>query len=392
MPTILVINAGSSSLKFTVFANDRDEPRRTLYGQIERITTRPRFAAHGPEGTLARDLDLGEQRIGHEACLGFLLDWLKSHTTLDAAGHRVVHGGIHFRQPVRITPDILQELATLTPLAPLHQPHNLAAIRALERIYPGLPQVACFDTAFHANKPPVAAIFPLPRELTASGIRRYGFHGLSYEYIARVLPRVAPEIARGRVVVAHLGSGASMCAMRDGCGIETTMGLSTVDGLIMGTRCGSIDPGVIMFLAQERGLSLDEIREILYNRSGLLGVSGLSNDMRELLNSSDPNAILAVDLFIYRIRQQIGSLAASLEGIDGLVFTAGIGEHAPLIRQRLITASAWLGMQIDPVANAAGGPRLTTPESPVSAWMIPTNEEMMIAIHTRDTLSETKQS
>ncbi|MBF0153756.1 MAG: acetate/propionate family kinase [Magnetococcales bacterium] len=385
--TILVINAGSSSLKFTVFVNDSEEPRQILHGQIERITTRPRFDAHAPDGTLDKDRDLGMERAGHAACLGFLLEWLKNHTTIHAAGHRVVHGGIHFRQPVRVTEEILQDLATLTPLAPLHQPHNLAAIRALEGIYPGLPQVACFDTAFHANKPPVAAIFPLPKELTASGIRRYGFHGLSYEYIARVLPKVAPEIAQGRVVVAHLGSGASMCAMRRGCGVETTMGLSTVDGLIMGTRCGSIDPGVIMFLAQERGMSLEEIRDILYNRSGLKGVSGISNDMRELMKSTDPDAILAIDLFLYRIRQQVGALAAALEGIDGLVFTAGIGEHAPLIRERIITASAWMGMHLDPAANRAGGPRLTTPDSPVSAWMIPTNEEMMIAIHTRDVLA-----
>ncbi|MBF0425948.1 MAG: acetate/propionate family kinase [Magnetococcales bacterium] len=385
--TILVINAGSSSLKFTVFVNDGPEPRQTLHGQIERITTRPRFDAHGPGGTLDKELDLGTERSGHAACLAFLLDWLKGHTTIHAAGHRVVHGGTHFRQPVRVTSEILDDLATLTPLAPLHQPHNLAAIRALEGIYPGLPQVACFDTAFHANKPPVASVFPLPKELTATGVRRYGFHGLSYEYIARVLPRVAPEIAEGRVVVAHLGSGASMCAMRRGQGIETTMGLSTVDGLIMGTRCGSIDPGVIMFLAQERGLSLEEIREILYNRSGLKGVSGISNDMRELLKSSDPDATLAVDLFVYRIRQQVGALAAALEGIDGLVLTAGIGEHAPIIRQRIITASTWMGMHLDPVANNAGGPRLTTADSPVSAWMIPTNEEMMIAIHTRDLLA-----
>ncbi|MBF0175796.1 MAG: acetate/propionate family kinase [Magnetococcales bacterium] len=386
-PAILVINAGSSSLKFTVFVTDGDEPRRTLYGQIERITTRPRFDAHGPEGTLDKDVDLGVERCGHTACLTYLLDWLKSHTTIQAAGHRVVHGGIHFRQPVLVTPEILRELATLTPLAPLHQPHNLAAIHALEQIYPGLPQVACFDTAFHANKPPVAAIFPLPKDLTASGVRRYGFHGLSYEYIARVLPKVAPDIAREKVVVAHLGSGASMCAMYNGCGIETTMGLSTVDGLIMGTRCGSIDPGVIMFLAQERGMSLDEIREILYNRSGLKGVSGISNDMRELLNTPHPDAVLAVDLFIYRIRQQLGALAAALEGIDALVFTAGIGEHSPVVRERVITASAWMGMVLDPHANATGAPRLTTPDSPVSAWMIPTNEELMIAIHARDTLN-----
>ena len=297
-------------------------------------------------------------------------------------GHRIVHGGARYTGPTIVTPAILEDLRALIPLAPLHQPYNLAAVEAVWERIPGVPQVACFDTSFHRGRPAVAELVPLPTEIRNAGVQRYGFHGLSYEYIASVLPSIAPEIAGGRVIVAHLGSGASLCAMKYGKSMDSTLGFTALDGLCMGTRPGSLDPGVILHLFQGLGLSVKEVETILYKKSGLLGISGISNDMRALLSSSEPAAQLAVDYFVYRAAKEIGALCATLGGIDGLVFTAGIGENSAEIRRRICQASAWLGIELDEKANAGKGPRISTPGSRVSAWMIPTNEELMIARHT----------
>jgi len=299
-----------------------------------------------------------------------------------AVGHRVVHGGPRFAGPIVLNPQVLAELLELVPLAPLHQPYNLAAIEAVTERLPGVPQVACFDTSFHRGQPAVAELVPLPREIRERGVQRYGFHGLSYEYIASVLPQIAPEIASGRVLVAHLGSGASMCALRAGKSIDSTLGFTALDGLCMGTRPGALDPGVVLHLFQGLGLPAEEVETLLYKKSGLLGISGISSDMRDLLGKTEPEARLAVDYFVYRAAKEIGALAAVLGGVDALVFTAGIGENSAEIRQRICQSSAWLGIELDAQANAAGGPRITTRQSKVSAWVIPTNEELMIARHT----------
>ena len=297
-------------------------------------------------------------------------------------GHRVVHGGAKFSGPTVVTPSVLDDLRKLVPLAPLHQPYNLAAIEAVAARLPGVPQVACFDTSFHRGQAAVAEVIPLPRDLVRSGIQRYGFHGLSYEYIASALPQVAPEIAGGRVIVAHLGSGASLCALRNGRSVDHSLGFTALDGLCMGTRPGAVDPGVILYLFQELGLSAKEVETILYKRSGLLGISGISNDMRDLIDSREPAAQLAVDYFVYRATKEIGALAAVLGGIDGLVFTAGIGENSAAVRARICEACAWLGVDLDQEANARRTPRISRSGSRVSAWVIPTNEELMIARHT----------
>lgn len=385
---ILALNAGSSSLKFALFETDAGSDLPLVAkGEIEGIGTAPHFRALDPSGR-----PLMERRwaaggaLGHEAFLAELFSWIEGHRSegrLVAAGHRVVHGGAAFSAPVLVDDHVLSELDRLVPLAPLHQPHNLAAIRALKVIRPDLPQVACFDTAFHHSLSTVATRFALPREYEIAGVRRYGFHGLSYEYIANALSRIAPEIARGRVIVAHLGNGASLCALREGRSVDTTMGFTALDGLPMGTRCGALDPGVILYLLQERHMTPGAIEDLLYHSSGLLGVSGLSSDMRTLLASGDPRARDAVELFVFRIVREIGALAASLGGLDALVFTAGIGEHAPEIRRRVCEGAAWLGIELDPAANDAGGPRLTRPTSRVSTWAIPTDEDLMIALHTR---------
>jgi acetate kinase len=297
-------------------------------------------------------------------------------------GHRVVHGGAQFAGPTVVTPQILADLHRLEPLAPLHQPYNLAAIEAVWERLPGVPQVACFDTSFHRGQPAVAQIVPLPREIRRAGVQRYGFHGLSYEYIASLLPQVAPEIAGGRVIVAHLGSGASLCALKAGKSVDSTLGFTALDGLCMGTRPGSLDPGVVLYLFQNLGLSAKEVETILYKKSGLLGISGASSDMRDLVGSSEPEACLAVDYFVYRAAKEIGAMAAVLGGVDGLVFTAGIGEKSPEIRRRICKSSAWLGVEFDAMANAHNRARISTNESKVSVWVIPTNEELMIARHT----------
>ena len=383
---ILVLNAGSSSIKFSLFPGHEQPTRQDIIcdGECEGIGQRIHFAAKDGAGkTLAgENWPVGET---HEDALAALLRWLEQAFPQDrliAAGHRVVHGGSLYTGPVRIDESVVAELRRLIPLAPLHQPHHLAAIAALSKLHPTLPQIACFDTSFHHTQPEVASIFALPRNLTEEGIRRYGFHGLSYEYIASVLPEVlGPAAAETRVVVAHLGNGASMCAMHDRKSVATTMGFTALDGLPMGQRCGNLDPGVVLYLMEEKGMTAQAIGDLLYHASGLLGVSGISNDMRTLLASADPHAKEAVDLFVYRICRELGSLAAALGGLDALVFTAGIGEHAAEIRRRVCEQTAWLGFDIDEAANAAGGPMITAGGRKASAWVIPTDEDLMIARH-----------
>ena len=318
------------------------------------------------------------------------MSYVREHLGSDrlvGVGHRVVHGGLEYSQPVRVDAAVLQALEKFVPLAPLHQPHNLAPIRLLAERAPQLPQVACFDTSFHRSNPEIAQMFALPAELHAQGIRRYGFHGLSYEYIASVLSGFDAKAAAGRTVVLHLGNGASMCAITAGKSVASTMGFTAVEGLPMGTRCGSVDPGVLLYLMDQRGMDARAIEKLIYNQSGLLGVSGISSDMRTLLASDDARAKLAVDLYLYRIRRELGSLAAALGGLDAVVFTAGIGENAAVIRERVCRDAAWLGVELDAAANSTGGPRISTPASGVSAWTIPTNEELMIARHTRALLA-----
>jgi acetate kinase len=382
----LVMNAGSSSLKFCVYRRPEAESwRLEARGQIEGIGTSPRFSARDGAGGVLADQRLDAAVRDGRSALDSLAAWLGSRyggARVLGVGHRVVHGGARFAGPTVVTPQVLEELRALIPLAPLHQPHNLAAIEAVLELLPGVPQVACFDTAFHRGQPAVAELVPLPREVCRSGVQRYGFHGLSYEYVASVLPRAAPEIAHGRVIVAHLGSGASLCALRDGRSVDSSFGFTALDGLCMGTRPGALDPGVVLYLFQGLGLSAEDVEAMLYTKSGLLGISGISNDMRDLLASSEPGARLAVDYFVYRAAKEIGALAAVLGGIDGLVFTAGIGENSAEIRRRICEASAWLGVEIDPEANERKGPRISRAGSRVSAFVIPTNEELMIARHT----------
>ena len=386
----LVLNAGSSSLKFCVYQRSATEAwRLAARGQIEGIGTAPRFMAKDESGTTIGEQALGPAVRDARTALDSLAAWLRGQyqgAPVLGVGHRVVHGGARFASPVRVTSDVLDHLRQLVPLAPLHQPHNLAAIDAVSERLPGVPQVACFDTAFHRGQPAVAELVPIPRELRRSGIQRYGFHGLSYEYIASVLPRFAHEIADGRVIVAHLGSGASLCALRQRKSIDSTFGFTALDGLCMGTRPGAVDPGVILYMFQTLGLSPKDVETILYKKSGLLGISGVSNDMRDLLASDDSEARLAVDYFVYRAAKEIGALAAAAGGIDALVFTAGIGERSAEVRRRICEATAWLGISHDEAANARHDLRITHPHSAVSAWVIPTNEELMIARHTWDLL------
>ena len=387
---ILVINAGSSSIKFAVFTDGgRPEPVLLFKGQMEGLGSDPSFQVKDATGRKIDERDEWPRgsTLNHAGALRYILGWLEecaSDIEIVAAGHRVVHGGLDYDRAVRLDEDVIADLEHLVPLAPLHQPHNLAAIRALAEVAPKLPQVACFDTAFHRTQPRVAQLFALPRALTESGVRRYGFHGLSYEYIAHRLPDTLPEARK--VVVAHLGSGASMCALLDGRSIESTMGFTAVDGLPMGTRTGGMDPGVVLYLMQDRGYDAKGLEKLLYKESGLLGVSGVSNDMRDLLESDDPHAAEAVELFVYHIGKHLGALASTLEGLDAVVFTAGIGENAPIVRERVCLGAKWLGIRLDAEANRRGGPRISTMDSPIPVWVIPTNEELMIALHVRDEL------
>ena len=386
---ILVVNAGSSSIKFSVFAASLPADLVLAFkGQIEGIGTRPRLVARDADGAALLERVFEAKEVpDHGQAIRTLSEWLRSMgggDRLMAVGHRVAHGGPDFAAPTLIDDAVLGRLEALVPLAPLHQPANLAGIRAVRGARPALPQVACFDTAFHRGHPEVADRFALPDALYRDGVRRYGFHGLSYEYILGALPRVAPRLVGKRLVVAHLGSGASMCAMAAGHSLDSTMGFTALDGLPMGTRCGTLDPGVVLHLIREKHLSPGDVEHLLYHDCGLLGLSGISNDVRDLLNSKEPAASLALDYFVYHVSRQLGALAAVLQGIDAVIFTAGIGEHSPELRARICRRAAWLGLRLDEAANRDGGPCITHPDSPVSAWVVPTDEEMVIAQGTFD--------
>jgi acetate kinase len=381
----LVLNAGSSSLKFAVYRRLAAAPwQLSARGQIAGIGNDSRMSARDGAGAVLPTPHTGGSIKDGSAALKLVTGWLRSSFDggrIVGVGHRVVHGGPR-HGPTIVTPDVMAELRALLPLAPLHQPYNLAAIEEIASLLPGVPQVACFDTSFHRGQSAVVQLVPLPREIRRDGVQRYGFHGLSYEYIASVLPDTAPAIASGRVIVAHLGSGASMCALARGRSVDSTLGFTALDGLCMGTRPGAVDPGVVLHLFQALAMSPAQVEDLLYKKSGLLGISGISNDMRQLLASESPDAKLAIDYFVYRAAKEVGALAAVLGGIDGLVFTAGIGENSAEIRRRICQASAWLGIELDDAANAQHAPRISAAGSRASAWMIPTNEELMIARHT----------
>jgi acetate kinase len=386
MDVILVINSGSSSIKFQAFAANGGTLDPIAGGKLEELYTTPHMQVKRQNGEVIEDRrwPAGEQ-LPHDDAIAFLLDWLRARggaATVLAVGHRVVHGGDRYFEPVRVDAQVLAELEALVPLAPLHQPHNLAAIRSITARNPQMPQIACFDTAFHHTQPPISTRYALPPDITRQGVRRYGFHGLSYEYIASVLPQHSERAARGKTVVLHLGNGASMTAFDGSRSIANTMGFTAVEGLVMGTRSGSLDPGVLLWMIEQAHMDAAEIGSLLYTRSGLLGVSGISSDMRTLLASDAPAAAEAVDLFCYRISRELGSLAAALGGLDAIVFTAGIGEYAAPVRERVCRLAAWLGVSLDVNANARHGPRIDDTQSAVEVWVIPTNEELMIARHT----------
>lgn len=391
---ILTLNAGSSSIKFALFGEPGSAAQAaTFSGQIDGIGTRPRLDVKDGRGIRLEAADLPmEQARPHQAAFALLVDWLRTASSgrrIAAVGHRVVHGGTQFAQPAVVDDDVIAGLRSLIPLAPLHQPHNVAGIEAMASILPGVPQVACFDTAFHRTQPHLAQLFALPRRYTAEGVRRYGFHGLSYEYIAAILPRHLGKASEGKVVVAHLGNGASLCAMEGRESRATTMGFTALDGLMMGTRTGSLDPGVLLYLVDHHGMDARALESLLYRESGLLGVSGISPDMRELLASPAPEAREAVELFCYRLVREIGALVFVLGGLDALVFTGGIGENAAPIRSIVCTALAWMGLGFDAEANARNATVISRSGSRVTALVVPTNEEWMIARHTSDALGMT---
>ena len=380
---IAVLNAGSSSLKFALYrASERQE--LMFRGQIERLNSTPRLKVFEAGGALVDERQWQRGGLDHDGATREILATgrrLLGDMPVCAVGHRVVHGGLRFAAPTLVDSSVLQELEQLVPLAPLHQPHNLRPMRVIAEAVPDLPQIACFDTAFHRSQPVLAQSFALPRDLTASGVRRYGFHGLSYEFVVSRLDEIAPELARRRLVVAHLGNGASLCAVNDGRSVASTMGFTAVDGLMMGTRCGALDPGVILYLMNQKGLSAADVEALLYNRSGLLGVSGISSDMRTLRASDRPEAREAIDLFVYRIVREIGSLAASLGGIDGLVFTGGIGENDAQTRAEVVERCRWLGLDLDAERNSTGSDRIGAARSAVAVLVVATDEERMIARH-----------
>jgi acetate kinase len=390
--TILVVNAGSSSIKFSSYEIAAGRALRLASkGQLDGIGTQARLRVRDAQGAPLTDQKYGTDDVPDvAAAMTVVGGWLRTHLGGGlpvAVGHRVAHGGPSFAAPLKVDDATLAALERLVPLAPLHQPYNLGPIRSIQARFPGTPQVACFDTAFHRGHPDVADRYALPDALYQEGVRRYGFHGLSYESIARALPRVAPEIAQGRVAVAHLGSGASMCAMRAGRSVDSTMGFTALDGLPMGTRCGQLDPGVVLYLLSQKGWNVKEVERLLYRDAGLRGLSGIGNDVRDLLASEAPGARLALDYFVYRVGRELGSLAGALGGLDALVLTAGIGENSPEIRARIGTGAEWLGVRLDEIANRAGGPRISAADSRVSAWVIPTDEERMIAEHTLDVVA-----
>ena len=383
---VLVLNAGSSSIKYSLFVEDGSVLKLHLRGQIEGLYTRTHFEARDGSGTLVSERRwAAAEPLNHEGAISWLADFLRErldHHRLVAVGHRVVHGGEEYSAPARVTPELLATLDRFIPLAPLHQPHNLRPIRHLLGLAPDVPQVACFDTSFHRTIPPERQAYALPACVTTHGVRRYGFHGLSYEYIASVLPRYDRRAAEGRTVVLHLGNGASVCGMKACASVGTSMGFTALGGLPMGTRSGDLDPGVLLFLMQELKMDARSIESLLYRESGLLGVSGMSSDMRTLLDSRDPKASFALKVFVDAVGRQLGAMAASLGGLDALVFTAGIGEHAAPVRERVCRDAEWLGVDLDAAANLRHGPRISTAGSRVSAWVIPTDEELMIARHT----------
>jgi acetate kinase len=392
MDAILVVNAGSSSVKFQIFDQKASsDPQRLIKGQFDGIGTRPRLRAEARDGKALIDKTYSPQEISDVAtAIGAAGNWLRETQKIElaAVGHRVVHGGPDYDQPVVINKDVLKRLEQFSSLAPLHQPNNLAPIRTLLTSRPELLQVACFDTAFHRSHGPLADHYAIPEKFYREGVRRYGFHGLSYEYIAGRLPEFGPAIAKGRVIVAHLGSGASMCALANGRSVESTMGFTALDGLPMGTRPGQIDPGVILYLIAQKGMSAKDVEDLLYRQSGLKGLSGISNDMRELEASASPAAALAIDYFVYRIALNAGMLTAALNGLDAFIFTAGIGENSASIRARVAEKLAWLGVDFAAAANKSGGPLISKPHSKVSAYVIGTDEELMIARHTVSFLSQ----
>lgn len=384
----VVVNAGSSSIKFAL--HEPDAPFAALRrGLIEGIGTAPHLRLRDEQGETLLERHWPSEGFDHARAIAETMALgaeLLRGSTLVAAGHRVVHGGLDFARPVRVTPEILERLSLLSPLAPLHQPHNLAPIRAMAALAPDLPQIACFDTAFHRSQPPVAQAFGLPRRLSEQGIRRYGFHGLSYEYIAHQLATLDPALVEGRVIVAHLGNGASLCAMRGGRSVASTMGFTAADGLLMGTRCGALDAGVLIHLMDTEGMDARRLEALIYKESGLLGVSGISSDMRTLRASQAPEAAEAVGLFVYRILREIGSLVAALGGLDAVIFTAGIGENDSATRAEVMAGCAWLGLVADAARNDAGERRISADGSKVSAWIVPTDEEGMIARHMAEIL------
>lgn len=381
MSSIAVVNAGSSSIKFAVFDAAAD-PLLRLKGQIEGIGATPRAKLSDAQGKVLLQEEPAPKGFDHAAATQTMMrvaaPWLEGRN-ISAVGHRVVHGGSEYAAPLLLTDEIIERLATFVPLAPLHQPHNLAVIRAMRASHPQLPQVGCFDTAFHRSQPPIAQAFAIPRRYSEKGVRRYGFHGISYEYVTGRLKAVAPECADGRVIVAHLGNGASLCAVKDGRSVASTMGFTAVEGLMMGTRCGSIDPGVLLHFIEHYGFGARELEDLIYRKSGLLGVSGISSDMRALRASSEPAAKEAIALFVYRIVREIGSLAAALGGLDAIVFTGGIGENDAATRAEVAEGCAWLGLTLEEAANNQAGPKISAADSRVAAFVIPTNEEFEIA-------------
>ena len=396
MDTILVVNAGSSSVKFQVFSVEGEGAlRRLIKGQIDGIGSRPRLRASGEDGEPVADRAYPIESVPDvPAAMGIAGGWLRDELRISpiAVGHRVVHGGPDYDRPVLLDHGVVARLERFVTLAPLHQPHNLAPIRSLLANFPTLPQVACFDTAFHRTHDAVADYYAIPHQLHAEGVRRYGFHGLSYEYVAKALPQVAPEAAKGRVIVAHLGSGASMCALKKGRSAESTMGFTALDGLPMGTRPGQIDPGVVLYLISEKGMSASNAQNFLYRDCGLKGLSGISNDMRELEASEDPKAKLAIDYFVYRIGLNAGMLAAALQGLDAFVFTAGIGENSVRIRARIAEQLGWLGVTLDEAENSRHARLISASDSRIPVYVIPTDEELMIAQHTLSLLVNSPSS
>lgn len=386
MDTILVVNSGSSSLKFQLFGiTGSSALKRLIKGQVDGIGTQPRLRVKGPDDAILMDITYEPEAVADvSAAIGIAATWLKDTQNLApvAVGHRVVHGGPNYDRPVRVDAQVLANLSRLGPLAPLHQPHNLAPIGTLLRRSPSLPQIACFDTAFHRGHDPIVDHYAIPERFYERGIRRYGFHGLSYEYVVERLREAAPEAAAGRVVIAHLGSGASLCAVREGRSIDSTLGFTALDGLPMGTRPGQLDPGVVLHLLSEEGMALAEVQNLLYRECGLKGLSGSSNDVRLLERSSDPGAALALDHFVYRVGLHAGMMAAALGGIDAFVFTAGIGENSIRLRARITERLAWLGAVLDPIANTAHRQEISSRDSRIGLYVIPTDEELMIARHT----------